>query len=105
MPDQRQLPFVKMAEFVLQDQRIEPLSRLVYLQLVIDARSYGEELPHADYEEMATQLGMKAFQIRRALKDLEGAGFIAIRRHQGGVDITLTPTKDVFSALVRLAAI
>jgi Mn-dependent DtxR family transcriptional regulator len=105
MPNQRQFPFVKMAEFILQDQRIEPISRLVYLQLIIDARSYGVVVPRAGYEEIAAQLSVKTSQIRKALKDLEDAGFVTIRRHQFGFDITLTPTKDVFNALVRLASI
>jgi DNA-binding PadR family transcriptional regulator len=103
--EQRQLPFVKQAEFILQDARIEPISRLLYLQLLIESRQYGEELPHDDYETTAGQLNMKPSQVRRALKDLEDAGFISVRRHQGGFDVTLAPTRDVFSALVRLAAL
>ena len=105
MSDQKQLPFVKMTELVLKDWRIQPLSRLLYLQLLIEARSYGEELPHSDYEEASQNLNMRPPQVRKALKDLEGAGFISVKRHQGGFDIMLTPTKDVFGALIRLAAI
>ena len=102
---EQKLPFVKLAEFILQDPRIEPLSRLYYLQLLIESRSYGDEIPHSDYEETSRQLNIKASQVRRALKDLEEAGFISVRRHEGGFDVTLTAYEDVFGALIRLAAI
>jgi hypothetical protein len=101
----RRPAFVTLAESVLHDSRIEPISRLIYLQLLIDARSYSENLPHEDYGELAAHIGITISQTKRAVKDLAKAGFLTFTSHGGGVDIVLTSIDAVYSALIRLAAI